>query len=43
MIDLPRRDDPIARRSDPKVSQYVARLMDRLDIGHTPELAGAPA
>ncbi len=38
-IDLPRRDDPIARRSDPKVNQYVARLMDRLDIGHTP--AGA--
>jgi NitT/TauT family transport system ATP-binding protein len=43
MIDLPRRDDPIARRSDPKVGQYVARLMDRLDIGHTPELAGALA
>jgi NitT/TauT family transport system ATP-binding protein len=38
-IDLPRRDDPIARRSDPKVNQYVARLMDRLDIGHMP--AGA--
>ena len=36
MIDLPRRDDPIARRQDPKVNHYVARLMDRLDIGHTP-------
>ena len=38
-IELPRRDDPIARRSDPKVNQYVARLMDQLDIGHEP--AGA--
>ena len=38
-IDLPRRDDPIARRSDPKVNQYVTRLMERLDIGHAP--AGA--
>jgi NitT/TauT family transport system ATP-binding protein len=44
MIDLPRRDDPIARRQDPKVNQYVARLMDRLDIGHTPiEQPGAVA
>ena len=39
VIDLPRRDDPIGRRSDPKVNQYVARLMDQLDIGHVP--AGA--
>jgi NitT/TauT family transport system ATP-binding protein len=43
VVDLPRRDDPIVRRQDPKVNQYVARLMDRLDIGHTPEPAGAPA
>jgi NitT/TauT family transport system ATP-binding protein len=35
VIDLPRRDDPIARRHEPKVNDYVARLMDRLDIGHT--------
>jgi NitT/TauT family transport system ATP-binding protein len=42
MIDLPRRDDPIARRQDPKVNQYVARLMDRLDIGHI-EQPGAVA
>jgi NitT/TauT family transport system ATP-binding protein len=34
-IELPHRDDPIARRRDPKVNDYVARLMDRLDIGHT--------
>lgn len=33
-IDLPQRDNPIARRHDPKVNDYVARLMDRLDIGH---------
>jgi NitT/TauT family transport system ATP-binding protein len=33
-IDLPHRDDPIARRRDPKVNDYVALLMDRLDIAH---------
>jgi NitT/TauT family transport system ATP-binding protein len=33
-IDLPQREDPIARRHQPKVNEYVARLMDRLDIGH---------
>jgi NitT/TauT family transport system ATP-binding protein len=32
-INIPQRDDPIARRLDPKVNEYVARLMDRLDIG----------
>jgi len=31
--DLPRRDDPLARRRDPRVNDYVARLMDRLHIG----------
>jgi NitT/TauT family transport system ATP-binding protein len=33
-VDLPHREDPIARRHEPKVNDYVARLMDRLDIGH---------
>jgi NitT/TauT family transport system ATP-binding protein len=33
-IDLPHRDDPIARGRDAKAGDYVARLMDRLDIGH---------
>ena len=33
-IDLPQRDEPIARRRDPKVNDYVASLMDRLDIAH---------
>jgi NitT/TauT family transport system ATP-binding protein len=33
-IELPDRDNPIARRHDPKVNDYVARLMDRLDIAH---------
>ena len=43
-IELPGRDDPIARRQDARVNQYVARLMDRLDIGQVPaEAAGAPA
>ena len=32
-IDLPQRDDPIARRHAPKVTDYVNRLMDRLGIG----------
>ena len=32
-VDVPARDDPIARRKDAKVNGYVARLMDRLDIG----------
>ena len=45
-IELPRRDDPIARRQNPKVNDYVARLMDRLGIGHeerTPQTAGDAA
>jgi len=44
-IELPNRDDPIGRRRDPKVNQYVARLMTRLDIGRTPaeRPAGATA
>jgi NitT/TauT family transport system ATP-binding protein len=43
-VDLPRRDDPIARRQEPKVNDYVGRLMDRLDIGHIEQqAAGAPA
>ena len=33
IIDLPGRDDPIARRGHPKLGDYVARLMQRLDIG----------
>ncbi len=33
-IELPAREDPIARRHDPKVNDYLARLMDQLDIGH---------
>ncbi|MBV8825036.1 MAG: ABC transporter ATP-binding protein [Bradyrhizobiaceae bacterium] len=32
-IDLPEREDPLARRRDPRVNDYVARLMDRLQIG----------
>jgi NitT/TauT family transport system ATP-binding protein len=32
-IGLPNRDDPIARRQDARITGYMARLMDRLDIG----------
>ena len=35
-IDMPQRDNPIARRHDPKVNDYVARLMDHLGIGSDP-------
>jgi NitT/TauT family transport system ATP-binding protein len=31
-VELPKRDDPIARRHNPNANDYVARLMDRLDI-----------
>jgi NitT/TauT family transport system ATP-binding protein len=31
-IDLPQREHPIARRQDTRVTAYVTRLMDRLDI-----------
>jgi NitT/TauT family transport system ATP-binding protein len=45
-IDMPHRDDPIARRHDPKVNDYVAHLMDRLGIDHAslePQAAGSAA
>jgi NitT/TauT family transport system ATP-binding protein len=35
-IDLPDRDDPIARRQHVKIGEYVAALMDRLEIGKQP-------
>ena len=41
-IDLPRRENPIARRHDPKVNAYLDRLMDLLGIEQSP-LAGATA
>src|SRR2546427_2130686 len=34
-IELPQREDPIERRQAPTINDYLARLMDRLDIaGH---------
>jgi NitT/TauT family transport system ATP-binding protein len=33
-IDLPGRDDPLARRQHARTGDYVNRLMDRLGIGH---------
>ena len=34
-IEIGDRDDPFRRRQDGKVSAYVSRLMDRLEIGHS--------
>ena len=42
-IELPQRDDPIARRQHPDVNRYVARLMERLDIGASAAPAEATA
>src|ERR1700730_9190417 len=43
-IELPQRDDPIARRPEPRVNVYERRLMDRLDISHAGQhAAGASA
>jgi NitT/TauT family transport system ATP-binding protein len=41
-VDLPQRDNPIARRHLPKVNDYVGRLMDRLGIDE-PQAAGMTA
>jgi NitT/TauT family transport system ATP-binding protein len=35
-IEIPDRDDPIKRRRHSNVEQYVERLMELLDIGHSP-------
>lgn len=40
-IEIPNREDPFARRRDRRVEDYISRLMDRLDIGHPLEAAGA--
>jgi len=42
VIDLPQRDNPIARRHDPRVNDYVGTLMQRLGIDE-PRLTGAVA
>jgi NitT/TauT family transport system ATP-binding protein len=41
-IEIPQRDDPIARRREAKFNDYVAQLMDRLDIAHVALEGGAP-
>ncbi len=33
-IDIPNREQPLQRRTDPKVAGYISRLMEKLDIGH---------
>jgi NitT/TauT family transport system ATP-binding protein len=40
-IDMPGRDNPIARRHNAKVNDYVAQLMDRLGIGLLDQAQGA--
>ena len=39
VIDIPHREDPLRRRRDPRIEDYVSRLMDRLDIGHPSDAA----
>ncbi len=39
VIDIPHREDPLKRRRDRRVEDYVSRLMERLDIGHPNEWA----
>jgi NitT/TauT family transport system ATP-binding protein len=41
-IDLPQRDNPMARRHAPMVNTYIDRLMQRLGI-EEPQVAGAHA
>jgi len=38
-IDIPERNDPFARRSHPRMSEYMRTLMELLDIDHS-DLAG---
>lgn len=33
-IDIPNRDQPLERRTDPKIGGYISYLMEKLDIGH---------
>jgi len=42
MIELPQRDNPIARRHEPRVNNYVGVLMQRLGIDE-PQAAGLSA
>jgi NitT/TauT family transport system ATP-binding protein len=43
-IEIGNREDPFLRRQDVKISGYVSRLMDRLEIGHVdPPAALQPA
>jgi NitT/TauT family transport system ATP-binding protein len=42
VIELPQRDNPIARRHEPRVNDYVGVLMQRLGIDE-PQAAGVPA
>jgi len=43
VIEIPQREDPFARRRDPRVEGYISRLMDRLEIHHPAQAERAPA
>jgi NitT/TauT family transport system ATP-binding protein len=38
-IDIGQRHDPFVRRQDARVSGYVSRLMDKLEIGQAADLS----
>ena len=40
VIRMPGRSDPFARRANPRMSEYIAELMDLLDIGRSDLEAG---
>src|SRR5262249_22324664 len=42
-VELPQRDDPIARRQAQRVSEYVGRLRDGLDSGPAGQGGGGAA
>jgi len=35
VVDIPDRDDPMTRRRNNRINDYIAELMQLLDIGHT--------
>jgi NitT/TauT family transport system ATP-binding protein len=42
-IEIGGRDDPFVRRQHAKVSGYISRLMDKLEIGQAADLSASPS
>jgi NitT/TauT family transport system ATP-binding protein len=42
-IEIGARDDPFVRRQDAKVSGYISRLMDKLEIGQAGDQSLLPS